>query len=286
MEKLTADNIDEQAVETLIDQAFKEDIRSGDVTTDSIINPQKQARAVWRSKDEGVVAGLPVAAAVFQKLDSNLEWHPMVEDGSMIEPGAEIVEMQGQARAVLTAERIALNFVQRMSGIATVTRQYVRAVEEYGAQILDTRKTVPGLRTLDKYAVAAGGGTNHRMGLFDLAMIKDNHIVAAGDITNAVKSVRANNSEIQIEVETKTLDEVKEALDARADIIMLDNMNIDQMSEAVHFIDGGAKTEASGGITIDTVREVAATGVDFISVGALTHSVEVFDISQQLQEIF
>lgn len=286
MEKLMADNIDEQAVETLINQAFEEDIRSGDVTTDSIINPQKQARAVWRSKDEGVVAGLPVAAAVFQKLDSNLEWHPMVEDGSMIESGTEIVEMQGQARAVLTAERIALNFVQRMSGIATVTRQYVRAVEEYDVQILDTRKTVPGLRTLDKYAVAAGGGTNHRMGLFDLAMIKDNHIVAAGDITNAVKSVRANNPEIRIEVETKTLDEVKEALDARADIIMLDNMNIDQMSEAAHFVDGGAKTEASGGITIDTVREVAATGVDFISVGALTHSVEAFDISQQLQEIF
>lgn len=286
MKELAVHNIDEQAVESLIDRAFEEDIRSGDVTTDSIVNPQKRAKAVWQSKDEGVVAGLPVAHVVFQKLDSNLEWHPVVEEGSMVEPGAEILEMQGQARAVLTAERIALNVVQRISGIATITRKYVGAVKEYDTQILDTRKTVPGLRTLDKYAVAAGGGMNHRMGLFDLAMIKDNHIVAAGNIAKAVKSVRTNNSEIRIEVETKTLDQVKEALDAGADIIMLDNMNVGQMSEAVHLVGDSAETEASGGITLETVTKVAETGVDFISVGALTHSVEAFDISQQLQEIF
>ncbi|TYP91679.1 nicotinate-nucleotide pyrophosphorylase [carboxylating] [Fodinibius salinus] len=286
MKELAVHNIDEQALETLIARAFEEDIRSGDVTTDSIVNPQKQAKAVWQSKDEGIVAGLPVARMVFQKLDSNLEWYPVVEDSSLIKPGADIVKIQGQARAVLTAERIALNLVQRISGIATITRKYVEAVKEYDTQILDTRKTVPGLRTLDKYAVAAGGGGNHRMGLFDLAMIKDNHIVAAGDIAKAVKNVRTNNPEIRIEVETKTLNQVKEALDAGADIIMLDNMNIDQMSEAVHLVGDSAETEASGGITLETVAKVAATGVDFISVGALTHSVAAFDISQQLQEIF
>lgn len=209
-----------------------------------------------------------------------------MKDGSEVGRGDEIVKMKGTCRAILTAERIALNIAQRMSGIATETSRYVQAIKDFPAKILDTRKTVPGMRKLDKYAVVVGGGTNHRMGLFDLAMIKDNHIVAAGGIKGAVQNVRERHPEIRIEVETTTLKQVKEALSAGADIIMLDNMDIGAMQEAVSLIDNKAETEASGNITLENVREVAQTGVNYISVGALTHSVKAFDISQQIQKIY
>lgn len=274
------------AVEALVDRAFDEDVHTGDVTTNAIVNETDRAEAIWKSKEKGIVAGLDVARTVFKKLDPELKWSPLVEDGNEVGTGTEIVKMSGRCRAVLTAERIALNIVQRMSGIATMTRRFVDAVGDCRAKILDTRKTVPGFRLLDKYAVAAGGGTNHRMGLFDMAMIKDNHIVAAGGITEAVEKVRRSSPEIRIEVETTTLDQVKEALSADADIIMLDNMSISRMKEAVALIGGRSETEASGNITLDRVGEVAETGVDYISVGALTHSVKAFDISQELRKIF
>lgn len=275
-----------QAIQDLIDRAFDEDIHTGDVTTNTIVDSSQQAEAAWISKEKGVVAGLDIARWVYRQLDFQIEWHPKVNDGDQVNAGAEIVLMKGSGRAILTAERVALNIVQRMSGIATKTNKFVKVVESYPARILDTRKTVPGLRQLDKYAVKAGGGTNHRMGLYDLAMIKDNHIVAAGGITKAVEQVREYDSKIGIEVETGNLQQVKEALSAGADIIMLDNMDLEQMAEAVSLIDGRAETEASGNITIETVCQVAETGVDFISVGALTHSVKAFDISQQFLKIF
>lgn len=278
--------IEEEAVQALIARAFVEDIRSGDITSRAIVEENSRARAVWKSKEKGVVAGLEVAHAVFEQLDPDIKWYPTVNEGDRIDPGTEMVKIEGRCRAMLTAERIALNFVQRMSGIATKTSQFVEAIGDLNTRILDTRKTVPGLRILDKYAVGAGGGMNHRMGLFDLAMIKDNHIVAADGITRAVANVREQDPDIRIEVETTSLEEVEEALSAGTDIIMLDNMSLSSMEQAVAFIDGRAEVEASGNISLETVREVAETGVNFISVGALTHSVTAFDISQQLLKIY
>jgi len=276
----------QQVVQQLIDRALYEDVRTGDATTNAIVDENARANAVWVAKEEGIVAGLDVAKAVFHKLDPGLEWSQQLKDGQKVQPGSEIVSMQGSCRAILTGERIALNIAQRMSGIATMTNKYVQAVGDLSTKILDTRKTVPGLRLLDKYAVKTGGGTNHRLGLFDLAMIKDNHIVAAGGITEAVQKVRNSYPDLRIEVETTNLQQVKEALAAEADIIMLDNMKTQQMKRAVEKIDGKAESEASGNITLQTVREVAETGVDYVSVGALTHSVMAFDISQRLQKIF
>lgn len=277
---------EEEAVRAVIERAFDEDIRSGDVTTNAIVGAEVRAEAVWKCREQGIIAGLDIARAIFRELDPGLEWQPFVEEGDEVEAGTTIVSMNGGCRAVLTAERIALNMVQRMSGIATITSRFVREITHTSARILDTRKTVPGLRLLDKYAVEAGGGTNHRMGLFDLAMIKDNHIVAAGGIDRAVQLVRKENPNVKIEVETTSIAEVRDALSAGADIIMLDNMNTKLMKEAVTLIDGNAETEASGNITLETVGEVAETGVDYISVGALTHSVQAFDISQKLQNIY
>jgi len=277
---------EEQLVHELIERAFKEDIKTGDATTEAIVAEDVQAEAFWIAKEQGIVAGLDVAQQVFQRLDPDLVWKSNYKDGDSVQPGMKIVEMAGTCRALLTGERIALNIAQRMSGIATMTHKFVQAIGDLPTQILDTRKTVPGLRLLDKQAVKAGGGTNHRLGLYDLAMIKDNHIVAAGSITEAVKIVRQVHPDLQIEVETTNLEEVDEALAAGADIIMLDNMNTDMMTKAVEKNDGTAKTEASGNITMESVREVAETGVNYISIGALTHSVKAFDISQQLNNIF
>ncbi|MGM0546969.1 MAG: carboxylating nicotinate-nucleotide diphosphorylase [Bacteroidota bacterium] len=272
-------------IQDLIDRAFNEDVSGGDVTTNAIVDETRQAQAVWLAKEQGIVAGLDIAKQVFKYLDPLVEWESNVEDGTLVDKGRKIVMIKGKARALLTAERIALNIAQRMSGIATMTRKFVDKVEEFPTDILDTRKTVPGLRHLEKYAVKAGGGTNHRIGLYDMAMIKDNHIVAAGSITEAVKRVRKEHPDIKVEVETTTLSEVDEALAAGADIIMLDNMSIEQMKKAVKTISSRAQIEASGNITLDTVKEIAATGVDYISVGALTHSVKAFDISQRLTYI-
>lgn len=279
-----AQNMD-KAIANLIERAFEEDIQSGDVTTNAIIDDKRRAHAAWTAKDMGIVCGLHIAETVFRELDPNLKWNPHIEEGDEIKEGMEIVSFRGLGRALLTGERIALNIVQRMSGIATKTQRFVSAVMDLKADILDTRKTVPGLRLLDKYSVKAGGGKNHRMGLYDLAMIKDNHIVSAGSITKAVQEVREKNPNLKIEVEVKNFSEVEQALEAQADIIMLDNMSPELMREAVARIDGQARVEASGNITLNNVHEVAKTGVDYISVGALTHSVQAFDISQTLKHI-
>lgn len=276
-EILTEDLVDE-----LISRAFEEDIGSGDVTTNAIIDPETITEADWTAKDNGVVAGLEIARSVFRRLDPTLEWETKVSDGNKITAGSVILQMKGKGRAMLTGERTALNIVQRMSGIATETERYANQLKDYKTKILDTRKTAPGLRVLDKYAVKMGGGENHRMGLYDLAMIKDNHIIAAGGIGNAVERVRRAQPALKIEVEVKNLEEVKEALIAEADIIMLDNMSVSLMSRAVKIIDDQALTEASGNITLENLQNVATTGVDFISVGVLTHSVKAFDISQNI----
>ncbi len=277
---------DQQWLEDIIEAAIAEDIGSGDVTTNAIIDDQKTAKAVWLAKQDGIIAGLDIAKKVFHKLDKNLEWNPLFKDGDEVRNREALVEIKGRCRALLTAERVALNFAQRMSGIATKTAEMVRLLEGLPTKILDTRKTVPGLRMFDKLAVEAGGGVNHRMGLYDMAMIKDNHIVAAGSITEAVKRVRNSRPDVKIEVETTTADQIDEALRAGADMIMFDNMTTEQMRKAVQQVANRAKTEASGNINSDTLRQVAETGVDYISMGALTHSVKAFDISQQLIEIF
>src|SRR5690625_2760943 len=266
MNSVSTQIVPEKIIDRLIDRAFEEDIDSGDVTTNAIIDPVARGEAVWKAKDTGIVAGLDIAAKVFGRLDADLQWMPEVQDGEEVAAGRTILVMRGKTRAILTAERIALNIAQRMSGIATKTRRFVEAVQESNTQILDTRKTVPGLRLLDKYAVKMGGGQNHRMGLFDLALIKDNHIAAAGSIDGAVKKVRRSQPDISIEVETTTLQQVDEALSAKPDIIMLDNMSLELMSEAVRRIGDRAKTEASGNVELSNVHRIAATGVDYISI--------------------
>lgn len=274
-----------QAIETIINEGFIEDIGSGDLTSDLLIAPETKTTAVLIAKANGVIAGLPVVEAVFKRLDKDVKFSIEKNDGQTVQTGELIASISGSYRALLTGERLALNFLQRMSGIATETARYVKAVEGYKTEILDTRKTAPGLRLLDKYAVKTGGGTNHRMGLYDMVMIKDNHISVAGGITKAIEAIRPKiEAGIQIEVETTTLDEVKEALAARADIIMLDNMDTASMKKAVELIAGRVKVEASGNMTLERVKEVAATGVDYISIGALTHSVKALDISQKIAE--
>ncbi len=272
--------IDWDKIDSILVNALKEDMGSGDITTDAIFPSDATCEARIISKEEGVIAGISIAKRVFQKLDQNVSFSQNLCDGDCVKPGQEILRMKALVRAVLTAERLALNILQRMSGIATATSQYVDAVKGSQTKILDTRKTAPGLRILDKYAVLAGGGQNHRFGLFDAVLIKDNHINFAGSITKAVEIVRSKyQDKYKIEVETSTLDEVKEALVVEADIIMLDNMDVSMMKEAVKIINGKALTEASGGITLNTISGIAETGVDYISVGALTHSSPSLDIS-------
>ncbi|MEX2463353.1 MAG: carboxylating nicotinate-nucleotide diphosphorylase [Balneolaceae bacterium] len=270
----------------MIDQSLMEDIGTGDVTTNSIVDPNEKASAHWVAKQEGIICGLGIAKKVFQKMDEEFDWEAQISDGDWVDSGKIITRFSGNCRAILTAERVALNFAQRMSGISTETNKMVRLLEGLHTEILDTRKTIPGFRQLDKYAVSVGGGKNHRIGLFDMAMIKDNHITAAGSITIAVARVRDKNPEIQIEVETTSLNQVYEALDAEVELIMLDNMDIEMMAKAVKIIDGKALTEASGNLTGEHIRKVAMTGVDFISSGSLTHSVQAFDISQKLINIY
>jgi nicotinate-nucleotide pyrophosphorylase (carboxylating) len=283
MKEMTEINSDR--LNRLIEDALAEDLGNGDVTTNSVADETRLAEAEWIAKQDGIVCGLEVARQVFAKLDPDLVWKPAVEDGHRVQKGDCIVRFTGLCRVILTAERTALNFAQRMSGIATQTDHVVQILKPYKTKILDTRKTVPGLRQLDKYAVLSGGGSNHRMGLYDMAMVKDNHIVAAGGIANAVAAIRAAFPDIQIEVETTNMTEVREAIKAGAEMIMLDNMTPETMSDAVSAINGKAKTEASGNLTVDNIQKVAATGVDFVSSGALTHSVKAFDISQKLIKI-
>ncbi len=277
--------IDKKTVQKIITDALKEDIQSGDITTNLIIPRGQKAKAYFLAKENGIIAGLPVAKEVFKKLDKNILWKSFIKEGERVKAGTKIAEVKGDLRVLLSCERTALNILQRMSGIATVTSIYVDELKNTPATILDTRKTAPGLRILDKYAVKTGGGKNHRIGLFDMVLIKDNHIKAAGSITSAVSKIRAGSKKkIKMEVETRTLDEVREAINCKVDIIMLDNMPVKIMRAAVKIINGKIKTEASGNVNLKTLKRIAATGVDYISVGALTHSVKALDISMKIED--
>jgi nicotinate-nucleotide pyrophosphorylase (carboxylating) len=273
---------------SLIDAALAEDVGPGDFTTLWTVPAGRRAAARIVAKARGVIAGMEVAAEVFRRVDPSLSLQAVAGDGTAVAPGAEVMRISGSAASILTAERTALNFLQRLSGVATLARVYADAVHGTGARVIDTRKTTPGMRRLEKAAVVAGGGANHRVGLHDMVMIKDNHIAAAGGITAAVTAVRARNDRgLRVEVETTNLDEVREALAVGADRIMFDNMTPERMREAVALVRaaGGARpeTEASGGITLETIRGYAETGVDFISVGALTHSAPALDLSLRLE---
>ncbi|QGY43608.1 carboxylating nicotinate-nucleotide diphosphorylase [Maribellus comscasis] len=272
-----------KSAEVLFNLAYAEDIGDGDITTNNLIPPNKNKTAILVAKEEGVVAGLPVAEMVFKKFDEKLQWKTILPDGSKVKQGDIIAEFNGNYRALLTGERKALNFLQRLSGIASYANKCMKEVEGTKVEILDTRKTLPGYRYLDKYAVRMGGASNHRFGLYDMVMIKDNHIQVAGGIKQAVEAIRNKiPKSIKIEVETTNLEMVQEALDADVDIIMLDNMSSKLMTEAVKLINKKAKIEASGNMTIKRIRKVAGTGVDYISIGALTHSVKALDISQRI----
>jgi nicotinate-nucleotide pyrophosphorylase (carboxylating) len=263
----------------IIRSALTEDVGSGDATTNSIVPPEATMRGHIIAKQEGVVAGLDVAQAVYLMGDPQVDFKPQVEEGKFVKDRQVLAVVSGQARSLLTAERTALNLLGRISGIATLTRTFVEAVAGTKAVILDTRKTAPGLRLLDKMAVRRGGGQNHRIGLYDMVLIKDNHIDFAGSITTAITRARAGAVGLVIEVEARTLDNVREALDCGVERILLDNMTCEAMAEAVKLTAGRAKLEASGNVSLETVRKIAETGVDYISVGALTHSAKVFDVS-------
>lgn len=267
------------AIEECIRRAMVEDIGPGDATTDSIVTAEAATRAQIVAKQDGVVAGLDVAATVFRLLDEKLTFTARVAEGSRVANTIVVAEVFGSARSVLTAERTALNFLGRMSGIATLTRQFVELIAGTGAVILDTRKTAPGLRVIDKIAVQRGGGANHRYGLYDMILIKDNHIDYAGSLSRAVEKARAANAQLEIEVETRSLENVEEAIALGVTRILLDNMSVETMKQAVGLTAGRARLEASGNVNLETVRAIAETGVDFISVGELTHSPKVFDFS-------
>ena len=272
--------IDRLYLDRMIDAALEEDMPLGDITTDGLVPEDSTCRATLVAKASGVLSGLDVAKRVFERMDPQVFFTAHFKDGDRLGSGDRIAEVAGNAQAMLKAERTALNLLQRMSGIATRTAEYCARVEGLKVKIVDTRKTVPGLRRIDKYAVLSGGGSNHRHGLSDGVLIKDNHIVAAGGIRPAVERARAHAPHtVRIEVETETLAQVREALDSGADIIMLDNMDLARMREAVALIAGRALVEASGNVTLERVRDIAETGVDLISVGELTHSVKAFDIS-------
>ncbi|MBQ4644187.1 MAG: carboxylating nicotinate-nucleotide diphosphorylase [Clostridia bacterium] len=271
-------------VDNLIKEAISEDINYIDVSADYLIPEEQRNDSYFVAKADGVLCGLDIAMRVFTLLDDTFTYTVHKNDGDEVKAGDLIVEFNGKTACLLKGERTALNIIQHMSGIATATNKAVKLCEGTNASVTDTRKTLPGLRALQKYAVVCGGGKNHRYNLSDGAMLKDNHIDAGGGITNAVKILRSKLGHmVKIEVETRNFDEVKEAVEAGADIIMLDNMNNEQMTECVKFIDGRAKTEASGNITLDNIASVAKTGVDIISLGALTHSVKAFDISMKMR---
>ena len=268
-------------VERVVLAALAEDIGAGDVTTDATVAAEAVGTAELLVKEEGVVCGLRVAETAFRALDPELRFDALASDGDHIEPPAVVARLTGSERAILTAERVALNFLGQLSGIATLTRRYVDAVEGTGAAVLDTRKTSPGLRPLEKAAVAAGGGRNHRFGLDDAVLIKDNHLRAAGSIAAAVTLVRAA-TDLTVEVECESLAQVGEALDVGVDSILLDNMSLEDLRSAVALVRGRVRLEASGGVTLETIRAIAETGVDEISVGALTHSAPSLDVSLEL----
>ena len=270
-------------IDKIIEQALLEDIGTGDITTEFIIPSNLKAKGIIKTSEEGVVAGLDIACLIFKKLDSEIIFQEKIKDGTKVTRGKVLAEISGSARTILKGERVALNFLQRMSGIATITSKFCQEVKDLPIRIVDTRKTTPGLRILEKYAVRMGGGYNHRFGLYDAVLIKDNHIAAAGGIKSAVNSVRKQISHtVNIEVEVENLSQLQEALEMKVDIIMLDNMDLDTMKEAVKMVKGKALIEASGGITLEKVRKIAQTGVDLISIGSLTHSVKALDINMEI----
>jgi nicotinate-nucleotide pyrophosphorylase (carboxylating) len=275
-------------IEEIIDRALAEDLGKGDVTTEALISSDQQGAGFIVAKKEGIMAGVGVAKQVFHRVDPDLKVEILIENGARVRPGDKVAKVSGSIASILKAERVALNFLQRLSGIASETNRYVARVEGLPVRIMDTRKTTPGLRSLEKYAVRAGGGENHRMNLGDGILIKDNHLAGLRsrglDIKEIVARARQNAPQrLPVEVEARTVSEALEVVEAGADIVMLDNMNLEDMRKAVKSIHGRALIEASGGITLDNVRAVAETGVDFISIGALTHSARALDISLELE---
>jgi nicotinate-nucleotide pyrophosphorylase (carboxylating) len=269
----------------LIDRALREDVGDGDLTTAAVVPAGSRGRARIEQKAPGVPAGLGVAGAVFERMDPELRWHARAQEGEWREGGL-LAEVTGSAGSILTAERVALNFLGRLSGVATATARYVKAVDGTGARILDTRKTTPGLRALEKEAVRLGGGVSHRSGLFDAILVKENHAELAGGVGEAARrALAAAPAGVTVEVECATLGEVSEALEAGVTRLLLDNMPVDELRRAVELAGGRAELEASGGITLDTIRAVAETGVDYISVGALTHSAPALDVSLLLDPL-
>jgi nicotinate-nucleotide pyrophosphorylase (carboxylating) len=270
-------------VDKIVEQALMEDIGTGDITTESIIPYDLKAKGIIKAKEEGIIAGLGIAELVFKKLNPEITFQAKIKDGIKVFPGEILAEITGPAQTILKGERIALNFLQRMSGIATTTYQFCQEVKDFPVHITDTRKTTPGLRILEKYAVRIGGGYNHRFGLYDEVLIKDNHLVIVGGVKAAISSIRKRISHtMKIEVEVENLSQLQEALEMQADIIMLDNMDLDIIRKAVKMAKNKALIEASGGITLEKVKEIAQTGVDLISVGALTHSVKSLDINMEI----
>ena len=277
-------NLSQTQIQDIIQRALLEDIGSGDVTTNCIVPDKTMFRGDFIVKEDGVIGGLEVAALTFSLVDKQVTFIPKVKEGKKVKKGNIVAEVSGPARSLLSGERVALNFLQRMSGIATLTRKFADAVQGTSAVILDTRKTAPGLRFFDKWSVQLGGGQNHRFGLFDMVLIKENHITVAGSISEAVARVRAKwNKEMKIEVEVRNLTELQEALKLKVDRILLDNMTSGEIAEAVSLTKGRIPLEASGNVNLDNVAAIAATGVNFISVGKLTHSVKALDISLLLK---
>ncbi len=272
-------------IKVLIQAALREDLSNiGDITTQATIPQDKIITATINSREDGIIAGINLAEEVFKIIDEDLNVTPHVNDGDNVSSSQNILTINGNAQNILAAERTALNFLSHLSGIATETEKYVEAVKHTKAKILDTRKTLPGYRTLQKYAVKIGGGTNHRFGLYDMVLIKDNHVAAAGGVKNALDTVK-NITNVKIEIEVDTLDQLQEVLDhGGADIVLLDNMSPETLKQAVKLCDKKIITEASGGINIDTVRAIAETGVDLISIGALTHSVKILDIGLDIED--
>jgi nicotinate-nucleotide pyrophosphorylase (carboxylating) len=271
-------------LDAIVRRALDEDVGAGDVTTRATVPPQARARARIAQKQPGVVFGLDAAEATFRALDPELRFERLAAEGEWRD-GGPVAEIEGSAAALLTGERTALNFLQRLSGVATLTARYIEAVAGTGARVLDTRKTTPGLRALEKAAVAAGGGTNHRTGLYDVILIKENHAAMAGGIAAAVRAARAAAPDVPLQVECRDLAEVDEALAAGAPRLLLDNMTPAQLREVVERVDGRAELEASGGVTLERIREIAGTGVQFVSVGALTHSAPALDLSLLLEPL-
>jgi nicotinate-nucleotide pyrophosphorylase (carboxylating) len=267
-------------IDPIIEAALREDLPEGDITSENIIPSDSESKAAFLAKEDGILAGMDIARRVFEIIDSGIHFEKHMEDGSEIRSGERLADLVGNSISILKGERTALNFLQRLSGIATLTWKYVQATGEYDTEILDTRKTTPSLRRLEKYAVQMGGGTNHRFSLSDMVLIKDNHLQISGSITDSVKKARERvKPGIKVEVETTTLAQVQEAVLSGVDMIMLDNMTLEEMRKAVIWVNGRVPLEASGNVQLSRVKEIAATGVDFISVGGLTHSYESLDIS-------